>query len=246
MPVGRARQDRKRSNRWTVAATGSARPVVTAARGDGHRGRTPQQTAGQGLRHLPDTRAAPSDKEPRRWSPSRGTFTIGFDITVRSLGQTHLAAAKIGGVLDLSGADLTAVPDGIALNANTMGVNGDMYARAAHDGRFTAIGQVLMPRAHIGGMFDLSGAYLTATRTQLALAADKITVGGPLSAGAGQLRSSRGGQWRLTVIGQVSLVAAHIGVDMILAGVDLSEGSTVRPSTSRGGRTRRSSCGDRW
>ena len=86
-------------------------------------------------------------------------------------GQVNLVGAHIGGLLNLSGASLTAAraeDDGgaVALLADRLAVKGSGYMRAAKDKPFTVNGHVSLLGAHIGGQLDLSGAKVSSGALQ--------------------------------------------------------------------------------
>jgi hypothetical protein len=142
-------------------------------------------------------------RNPRRQDDQQGRAFSADDITVgKSMyckgctaeGEVRLPGARIGRQLDLTDAELNN-PDGWALNAAGLNVNGDMTCQE----RFRARGGIRLIGAHIGGTLNFSGARLS-NRPQGALLADRLIVEGDLRCEGG-----------FTADGEVGLVGAQIG-----------------------------------
>ncbi|PZM91621.1 MAG: hypothetical protein DIU79_12650, partial [Actinobacteria bacterium] len=123
----------------------------------------------------------------------------------RCEGETRLVSAHITGILLFSGATLTN-PDGTALTADGLTVNGNLVCR---DG-FTAEGEVRLPGAHITGQLSFNGATLT-NPDGTALTADRLTVNGSMFCCEG-----------FTATGKVRLISAHITGQLAFNGATLT------------------------
>lgn len=119
-------------------------------------------------------------------------------------GPVALAAARIGGQLDLTGARLANL-NGPALSADELVVEMSMLCRNG----FGAKGQVRLNGARIGGLLDFTGATLS-DPGGMALAADGLTVVGSMEAADG-----------FSADGSVWLLGAHIGGDLNLLGAQV-------------------------
>src|SRR5205807_531883 len=86
-------------------------------------------------------------------------------------------------------------PNGVALNADGLTVDGGMFCRKG----FSATGEVRLPGAHIGGQLDCTDGHFSNSGGS-ALTADKLTVNGDLFCGE-----------KFSATGEVRLVGAHIG-----------------------------------
>jgi hypothetical protein len=119
------------------------------------------------------------------------------DFTARSstvTGEVQLRDARIGGVLDLTGARLSN-PGRHALIADRVTVDGALIA----SGGFTVEGELRLVGAKVSGTVDLDGAQLH-NPGAAALTADRLTVGGNLLARHG-----------FAADGEVSLIHVDIG-----------------------------------
>ncbi len=119
-------------------------------------------------------------------------------------GEVRLRGATITSQLDLTGATLTN-PNGNALNADGLTVNGAMFCRQG----FRASGEVGLLSATITSQLDLTGATLT-NPDGLALNADGLTVKSAMFCGEG---FSASGEVRLvgaTITGQLAFNGATL------------------------------------
>jgi hypothetical protein len=123
---------------------------------------------------------------------------------VASPGGVSLSGARVGGHLDLDGAELTN-REGPALHADSFTVDQSMYCRNG----FTAEGEVRLLGARIGGNLELDGAVLTGPGG-LALNADRLTVDHSMYCRTG-----------FTAHGEVNLLGAHIGSTLEFDGAAL-------------------------
>jgi hypothetical protein len=128
-------------------------------------------------------------------------------------GPVMLQGAHIAGQLLFGGAQLSS-QDGIALNADGLVVDQDMFCGVEGGHRFTATGQVRLPAAHIGGQLTFSGAQLS-NEDGTALNADGLVVDQHVFC------SVMGGH-RFTASGEVRLLVAHIGGQLTFSGARLS------------------------
>lgn len=119
--------------------------------------------------------------------------------------RVALAGARIGGQLDLSGAQL-ANPNGVALLADELVVDMSMFCR---DG-FTTEGEARLSGARIGGGLDFSGATLN-NADGTALFANGLTVAGSMHAAAG-----------FSSMGVVWMFGARIGGDLHISGARMN------------------------
>ena len=123
-------------------------------------------------------------------------------------GGVGLLGARIGGQLDLSGAQMSN-ENGPALNADGLVVAQNMYCEVEGGHPFTANSEVRMLGAHIGGQLDFSGAQLSSgahssNQTGLALNADRLVVDRDMFCDSG-------GEQRFTATGGVGLPGARVG-----------------------------------
>ncbi|MDG4828863.1 hypothetical protein O7627_06030 [Solwaraspora sp. WMMD1047] len=122
-------------------------------------------------------------------------------------GPVDLRDARVGGTVNLDGARLAAAGEavdetraagrgaGVALAGARMTVTGNLHAR----GGFTAVGQVWLGGATIGGTADFDGAVIS-NPGGLSLSADRLTVGGSLTA-----------RYGFRADGDVILIHAQVG-----------------------------------
>jgi hypothetical protein len=130
-----------------------------------------------------------------------GVFALeGFEVD----GEFRLPAARIAGVLNLTGAKLRN-PGKCALSADRIQVAGGVFFREG----FEVDGQVRLLGAHIGGQLVLTGAKLR-NKDGKALIADGVQVAGGVFFLEG-----------FEVDGQVRLLGAHIGGQLDLTGAKL-------------------------
>ena len=132
-------------------------------------------------------------------------------------GEVHLPRVHIGGQLNLDGATLRPGPStmagsveglqGEALRADRLRVDQGMFCR---DG-FTAMGEVRLPRAHIGGQLSFRGAMLVANQRGRALYADGLRVDDKLSFEPRNGPRDRRRFCPFYAEGDIRLVGAHIG-----------------------------------
>jgi hypothetical protein len=139
-----------------------------------------------------------------------GDLVLAYGFTVS--GGVHLPGARIGGELNLNGANLTN-QQGRALDADGLTVERNMLCK---DG-FTANGEVRLLGAHIVGQLEMSGASMTNEHGE-AFNGDGLTVE--------QDMFCRGG---FTTHGGFRLLGARIGGQLDLKGASLAneEGSAL-------------------
>jgi hypothetical protein len=128
----------------------------------------------------------------------------------------RLLGAHIGGQLNFNGADL-ANDTGSALDADGLQVDGDMVCDAVRGQPFTAMGEVRLLGAHIGGQLSFDGAEL-ASDSGPALHGDNLRVDQGMFCRAV-------GEHRFTATGEVNLVAAHIAGAVSFEGAELANDS---------------------
>jgi hypothetical protein len=131
-------------------------------------------------------------------------------------GAVQLREARIGSVLDLSGAVLTN-PDGVGLDGDGLRIDGSLclrWFRATGRGEY---GAVQLSMARIGGVLDLSGAVLI-NPDGPALDGDGLQVDGALFLSKGFRATGRGEG------GAMRLLGAHGGV------LDLSGAVLINPN----------------
>jgi hypothetical protein len=141
-------------------------------------------------------------------------------------GEVRLRGARIGGRLDLSGAQL-ANPAGRALDGYGLRADQGMFCR---DG-FSAQGEVSLIGAHIGGQLDFSGADVTANEDGHALTADRITVDGAMFARA--VNTPEYYEW-FAATGEVRLSGAHIRGNLDLTNAVLDNRAGIRALAANG------------
>jgi hypothetical protein len=135
-------------------------------------------------------------------------------------GTVRLPGAHIGGQLVLNGAHLSN-PGEDALYADEMTVDGGMFCREG----FQAEGEVRLPAAHIGGQLVLNGAHLS-NPGKNALYADGMTVDRGMF--CKEIKAEGKVLERFQAEGTVSLLAAHISMQLALNGATLSsQGKTA-------------------
>jgi hypothetical protein len=125
-------------------------------------------------------------------------------------GMIRIAAAHIGGQLLMTGADL-ANASGPAILADGVTVAGNAYLGVTANGG-DENGTIRLADAHIGGQLDMANANLT-NRSGPALLADGLIVDS-----SARLAVSATGTGE---VGTVSMVGAHIGAQLMMAGADL-------------------------
>ncbi len=123
---------------------------------------------------------------------TRGDLRLDKGFSV--LGEMELTSAHIGGVLDCTGGQFSN-PNGVALNADGLTVDGGMFCREG----FSATGEVRLPGAHISGQLDCTGGQFS-NPNGVALNADELTIDGSLLCHEG-----------FSATGEVRLLGAHIG-----------------------------------
>jgi hypothetical protein len=133
-------------------------------------------------------------------------------------GAVSLIGARIGGLLDCSGAELRN-DSGRALAADSLQVNQGLFLR----GGFTATGggedgAVSLIGARIGGSLECDGAQLR-NDSGPALAADGLQVNGALFLRGGFTATGGGG------LGAVHLPGAHISKQLVCSGAELRNDS---------------------
>jgi hypothetical protein len=129
-------------------------------------------------------------------------------------GEVRLLGAHIGVQLGFNGAQLTN-EKGPALNADGLRVDGDMFCLAAGGQPFTATGEVRLLGAHIGGQLVFDGAQLTNEKGR-ALNADRLWVD------AGMFCQVEESGQVFTATGEVRLLGAHIGGQLVFNGAQLT------------------------
>ena len=146
-------------------------------------------------------------------------------------GTVRLPGAHIGGQLVLNGAHLSN-PGEDALYADGMTVDGDMFCKEGFKAegkvleRFQAEGEVRLPGAHIGGQLVLNGAHLS-NPGEDALYADGMTVDLGMFCLEGFEAEGKVRE-RFQAEGTVSLLGAHISMQLALIGAALSsQGKTA-------------------
>jgi hypothetical protein len=122
----------------------------------------------------------------------------------RSSGEVRMLGARIGGMLDFSGAFLEN-PDGRVLTADGLTVGQTMWCEPG----FTARGEVMLTGARIGDQLHFGGATLENGHGP-ALRADGLTVGQSMYCGRG-----------FSARGEVRLTGAHIGGQLTFRGAAL-------------------------
>jgi hypothetical protein len=122
-------------------------------------------------------------------------------------GEVRLPGAHIGGQLGFSGARLTNLSD-VALTADGLEVDGDMFCGVRKNKCFPGEGEVRLLGAHIGGTLAFEGARLSNEGCR-ALSADGLRVDRTMSCED------------FVATGEVRLIGAHIGGQLTLAGATL-------------------------
>ena len=116
----------------------------------------------------------------------------------RCEGEIILVGAHVSGQLNFQGTKLSN-PDGHALSADGLTVDGDMFCREG----FTANGEVRLLGSHIGGSLDFFGGATLRNPDGCALNADGLTVNGDMFCREG-----------FTAEGEIRLLGARIGSDL--------------------------------
>jgi hypothetical protein len=119
-----------------------------------------------------------------------------------SCGEIGLMGVQVGGVLNLSGAKLSA---SAALNIDGAQVRGNVHL----GGGLVSTGKVRMMGVQVGGLLDLSGAKLEAS--EAALNMDSAKIGGDVYLDDG-----------FVAVGEVRMIGAEIGGALICGGATLS------------------------
>ncbi|MGH8903094.1 MAG: hypothetical protein ACRDYA_15850 [Egibacteraceae bacterium] len=91
-----------------------------------------------------------------------------------AIGEVRLVRGRIGGQLNCAGGSFTN-PQGDALSAEAITVNGDVRLTTTHGARFEALGEVRLTGATIHGRLDCKGGRFTNPGRD-ALRAEGITV----------------------------------------------------------------------
>jgi hypothetical protein len=128
-------------------------------------------------------------------------------------GEVSLLGAHIGRELSFSGAQLT-TEHGSALTADGLRVDADMFCQVLNEQRFTAIGEVSLLGAHIGGGLSFTGAQLT-NEDGPALNADGLRVDADMFCQAAEKQP-------FAATGEIRLLDAHIGGSLSFSGAQLT------------------------
>ncbi|MFC5285562.1 hypothetical protein ACFPM7_00730 [Actinokineospora guangxiensis] len=149
--------------------------------------------------------------------------------SLRAEGEVRLRGAHIGGSVHLTGARLSQ-PDGVALEATGMLVEGNLLCDATARTHFDAAGVVQLSGARVGGDAVFSGATLhdgSAAESVLVLphgkAADRIVLDADRLRVEGDVKLDAGFSAR----GSVALRGARIGGHLLLSGARLGDPAVV-------------------